>query len=291
MPVTIAVALTALAAALIVWGLSRSARTPDPADPEAEERWLVRLLGRHRRLGNLARRVDRHVVGGALLAAAFVIVFATALVVGLLFDMVDRQSGVAGWDQSVAEWGSTHATTWSTRVLDVVTDLGGTGFLTVAVIVVAAFDYVRHRDRAVPLFLVVTTLGVAVINISLKEIVGRERPPVDHLVGASGWSFPSGHSAAAAAAWFAFALVVTRDRPRRSRAVAAAVAALITFAVAASRVLLGVHWLTDVIAGVVLGWGWFFLCALVYGGRVQRFGDPATRVADQTPDGRVQLER
>jgi undecaprenyl-diphosphatase len=281
MPVTILVALIALTAAAAVWALSRSRTTPDPADPEAEERWLVQALGRHRRVADVARTMDRQVIGGALLVFALVVVFATALVVGLLFDMVDRQGGMATWDQSVAEWGSRNATTHSTRVLDLVTDLGGTAFLTVALVAVAVFDYVRHRDPAAPLFLAVTMIGVVVVNNALKHLVSRERPPVEHLVEASGWSFPSGHSSAAAAAWFAFALVVTRDRPRRWRAVAAGIAALLTFAVAASRVLLGVHWLTDVVAGVALGWGWFFLCALIFGGRVQRLGDPAARLAGE----------
>jgi undecaprenyl-diphosphatase len=40
-----------------------------------------------------------------------------------------------------------------------------------------------------------------------------------------------------------------------------------------------VHWLTDVIAGVALGWGWFLLSALAFGGRFQRLGDPAVRTA------------
>jgi membrane-associated phospholipid phosphatase len=43
--------------------------------------------------------------------------------------------------------------------------------------------------------------------------------------------------------------------------------------------LLGVHWLTDVVAGLVVGWGWFLLSALVFGGRFQRLGEPAVRVA------------
>src|SRR5215212_1479819 len=52
------------------------------------------------------------------------------------------------------------------------------------------------------------------------------------------------------------------------RATLAAVAAVITLAVAASRALLGVHWLTDVLAGMIVGWSWFLLAALVFGGRI-----------------------
>ena len=126
----------------------------------------------------------------------------------------------------------------------------------------------------VALFLLVVLVGVSAINNGLKLIVDRERPDVPHLVDPAGSSFPSGHSAAAAAAWFALALVVSRSWPRRGRAAAAAVAAIVTVAVATSRALLGVHWLTDVVAGVMVGWGWFLLTALVFGGRIQRLGEP-----------------
>jgi membrane-associated phospholipid phosphatase len=57
---------------------------------------------------------------------------------------------------------------------------------------------------------------------------------------------------------------------------------VITLLVAASRVLLGVHWLTDVIAGALTGWTWFVLVTLIFGGRILRFGEPAERVADGT---------
>jgi undecaprenyl-diphosphatase len=179
----------------------------------------------------------------------------------------------------VAEWGSRNATDLSTRVLDLLTDLGGTEFIVAAAVIIAVFDYTRHRDPGVIGFLAVTLIGVVAINNGLKLLVDRDRPPVDHLVGTSGSSFPSGHSSAAAAAWCAFALVIARHQSRRWRALAAGVAALVTFTVAASRALLGVHWITDVVAGVALGWGWFLLCALVFGGRFQRLGDPAARVA------------
>jgi membrane-associated phospholipid phosphatase len=72
-----------------------------------------------------------------------------------------------------------------------------------------------------------------------------------------------------------------------------ALAAGIAVAVAASRVLLDVHWLTDVIAGLALGWAWFAVCAIAFGGRLLRFGvaaEVAGRAAERpAPDqpGRV----
>jgi membrane-associated phospholipid phosphatase len=152
------------------------------------------------------------------------------------------------------------------------------------VVIVAAADYVRQRNVHVVVFLFVVLGGVALVNNGLKLLVERERPDVTHLVGAAGTSFPSGHSAAAAATWFAVALVIGRHSPRWTRAALAAAATVIAVTVAASRALLGVHWLTDVVAGTLVGWGWFLLSALVFGGRLQRLGDPVAR-AESTLDG------
>jgi undecaprenyl-diphosphatase len=91
---------------------------------------------------------------------------------------------------------------------------------------------------------------------------------------AGGYSFPSGHTAAAAAGWSAVALILGRNRPRRVRAVLAGGAALVAVAVATSRALLGVHWVSDVLGGLALGWCWFLLVAVVFGGRRQQLGDP-----------------
>jgi membrane-associated phospholipid phosphatase len=278
MPVTLVVAITAIVAAFAVWAMSRSRSAPDPVDPYVEERWLVRWLGRHPRLAAPARAIDRQVAGGLMLVAALAVVVLTALAVGAIFDMVDRNSGIAAWDRSVAEWGSRNASSWSTTVLDWITDLGATWLLVIVAVAVGLFDVVRNRNVDVALFLVVVVAGVALINNVLKWLIDRERPDVAHLVGTSGSSFPSGHSAAAAATWFALALVVGRRWSRRRRSLAAAVAALISVAVAASRALLGVHWLTDVVAGLLVGWGWFLLSALAFGGRFQRLGEPADRV-------------
>jgi membrane-associated phospholipid phosphatase len=70
--------------------------------------------------------------------------------------------------------------------------------------------------------------------------------------------------------------------------VLAGVAVAVAVGVAASRVLLGVHWLSDVVAGLAFGWGWFAVCAIAFGGRFLSFGKPAekaTRVAERAEAG------
>jgi undecaprenyl-diphosphatase len=93
----------------------------------------------------------------------------------------------------------------------------------------------------------------------------------------SGPSFPSGHATAAAATWAAAALVLSRGASPRIRAALAGGAAAIAVAVACSRVFLGAHWMSDVVGGLALGWTWFALCAVAFGGRVLRLGEPAER--------------
>ncbi len=155
-----------------------------------------------------------------------------------------------------------------------ITQLGSTNGVAIALVAVAIYDFARRRNAAVFAFVVAVGVGQLLLNNGLKLIVHRQRPAVLHLVAASGYSFPSGHSCAAAATWAAVALILSRGRSRRTRAVLAAGAALIAIAVATSRALLGVHWLSDVLAGLLLGWGWFLLVAIVFGGRRQRLGDP-----------------
>ena len=272
------VLLCGLAAALIAFALSASRRIEtDTVDPAAAEKAVRRSIWRHPRVARFLRqRMDRKSAGGFLLTISFIIIFVVAIVFGLLLAMINRNSWLGHADTSIAEWGARHGHSQAVKILKWVTQLGSTIVVILVLLAVATADFVRRRSREVFVFVAAVGVGELLLNNALKLIIRRDRPNVLHLVVAHGYSFPSGHTTAAAAAWSAAALVLGRDRPRVVRAMLAAGAALIAVSVATSRALLGVHFLSDVIGGLFLGWGWFMLVAIIFGGRAQRLGDPVS---------------
>jgi len=98
--------------------------------------------------------------------------------------------------------------------------------------------------------------GAMLISDVVKPLVGRPRPPVEHLQAVGGYSFPSGHATQASAFWFSLVLAIRARATPVTVGLAGAGAALIVAAVALSRVYLGVHYPSDVVAGVLLGTGW-----------------------------------
>lgn len=285
-----AVVVTGLIVGLLV---NLGGHHAEPLDTERSERWLVTHVPRP--LRRMLRAADRRVAGGSLIVTVLLVVFAGAAAVGWILDTVDENRGLARWDESAAEWGAENATDTSTAVLEFLTRLGGTEWLLVILALVGVYFAVRHRRPIVLGYLAVVGIGVVLLNNGLKLLVERERPAISQLTGHSGFSFPSGHSAAAAACWAALAFVVARRASTPVRALVAAGAVAITFGVAASRVLLGVHWLTDVVAGVLTGWVWFVVVTVVFGGRLLRFGEPAERAAagrvTPTPEARAETDQ
>ena len=140
-------------------------------------------------------------------------------------------------------------------------------------LVVLAVAWVRTRTIRILPFLVVVIGGQALATELIKGLVGRPRPELGLLAGLDP-SFPSGHTAGAAATFAACAVVLGRGSSPRVQATLTGVGAGLAVAVGASRVLLGVHWFSDVVGGLILGWAWFALAALAFGGRLLRFGAP-----------------
>lgn len=117
--------------------------------------------------------------------------------------------------------------------------------------------------RRLALFVVVARVGALVLSQGLKQTVDRTRPVFDEPVAtALGASFPSGHSLGSAV-FYATAAVLLMPYVRRTGLLLAA-AVLVSALVAASRVLLGVHYLSDVTAGLLIGLGWAALCTAVF---------------------------
>lgn len=276
----VAVLLVGLAAAAVVSLVSVStAKQVDPVDTDLEKRWLVRFVANRPRLAHFVReRLSRSSAGGLMLTVGFGAVLGLSVFVGVLFDMVDADFGFARFDESVARWGAANAGGALHEIHLIFTRLGGTVTVTIVAIVVGIWGWWRYGNPHVAWFMVSVTVGQALINSGLKWIVERDRPDLAQMAPWSGSSFPSGHAAAAAATYAAVALVLTLRSSRAKRALAAALATFIALGVAATRALLGVHWLTDVLAGTGVGFAWFIVCAVAFGSRIMRFGEPKDEV-------------
>ncbi|HEU5254332.1 MAG TPA: phosphatase PAP2 family protein [Solirubrobacterales bacterium] len=228
--------------------------------------------------GRRAVRAARHDPERATelaLTLALLVVFAGGALLALLAVVVRSSDILAGIDSAVAEWGDHHGSAWSQDALTLVTQLGETWLVVAVAIVVAAVEFVRTRSRWVVPFLLATILGDKLLTEGVKQLIDRARPEIEAVAATLGPSFPSGHTSTAAASWAAFALVAGRWWGRRAWPALAGGAVGIAVAVALSRVLLDVHWLTDVLGGLALGWAWFAACAIAFGGRLLSFGASA----------------
>ena len=223
----------------------------------------------------VAPSLDADETTGPALTLALVVIFAGGAVLALLAVLVRSSDLLAGIDSSVAEWGNHHASAWSHDVLVLITDLGETWTVVVVAVVVVLVELARTRSRWVVPFLLAVIVGDKLLTWAVKELVDRARPTIEAVAATLGPSFPSGHTSTAAASWAAFALVAGRWWGRRAWPALAGLAVGIAVAVAGSRVLLDVHWLTDVLGGLALGWAWFAACAIAFGSRLLCLGASA----------------
>ena len=145
-----------------------------------------------------------------------------------------------------------------------VTALGSVGILTAMTLSVAGFLWLQGNRRSMWLMLV--AVGGGQLLSSLAKL-GFDRPRPDlvpHGTLVYTTSFPSGHSMMAAVTYLTLATMVARVQPTRAlKAYVLALAILVTVAVGVSRVYLGVHWPTDVLAGWTAGAAWALGCWLV----------------------------
>jgi undecaprenyl-diphosphatase len=167
---------------------------------------------------------------------------------------------------------------WLMEAAQDITVLGGRTMLIAVTVVVTGYLALERKFGAMWLVLVAIGTG-GLLSILMKQAFGRGRPDlVPHLVAVTSPSFPSGHSMLAAIMYLTLGALLARFATRRrTKAYLITVALLATFVVGGSRVYLGVHYPSDVVAGWCAGLVWALVCWLVarylqYRGTVDRSG-------------------
>ena len=144
-----------------------------------------------------------------------------------------------------------------------ITALGGTTALLLITVISSGFLFLDGRRR-MALFLYGAIGGGLLLSMGLKLAFQRPRPDlVPYGANVSSTSFPSGHSMLSAVTYLTLGALLARSQPRkRLKAYFLLVAAFLSFLVGLSRIYLGVHWPTDVLAGWTAGASWAILCWL-----------------------------
>ena len=224
--------------------------TRGPLDPASDDREAA-LAARWRRL--------RDGVPSALFLLGCAVVLLVVLVgAGWVLSKVVHDDGIGRADSGLSRWLAGRRSGDLNDVTAVTSAIGGTLTITimaVLTVVVAALVWRRWRE---PMLVAVAVAGEVGIFLVVTLLVDRKRPPVGHLDQAPPTSsFPSGHTAATVVLWGALAVLASeRARSALVRGLFLTLAVVLPLLVASSRMYRGMHYLTDVLGGLLLGGVW-----------------------------------
>ena len=232
------------------------------------EKWIARL----RKAVGATRLIEVETLGVFLLLAMMLFAFAQ------IADAVN-EGDTRTFDQAVmfamrsdADPGDPVGPEWFEEAVRDVTSLGSATVLVLVSVIVIGFLLMSGAQGAAMLVSVSVFGGMLLLRL-LKEFFQRARPDlVPHAVQVFTNSFPSGHAALSAVTYLTLGALLARvERPRAARMYFLGVAISLTMLVGTSRVYLGVHWPTDVLAGWCVGAAWAMACWFV-AARLQRRG-------------------
>ncbi|RFA07930.1 phosphatidic acid phosphatase [Subtercola boreus] len=219
-----------------------------------------------RQTARVAEAVNRRLGPNATLIVILVIGLIIAIGLSIaavaVYDAVTDSDGVAGLDQPLLDFAITLRSPWLDTIVTGYTDIAGPiGMPVIAVGTLLVLGI--HRRSWTPVILIVAAgSGSLLMTVAGKDFIGRVRPPLSDAVPPYEFSpsFPSGHTlnAVVVAGVIAYLLILRQDRVR-NRVLIISAAALFALTIGLSRVFLGHHWFTDVLAGWILGAAWLAL--------------------------------
>jgi undecaprenyl-diphosphatase len=208
--------------------------------------------------------------------------------IGQLLVHVWQPSSAGRGEADISRWFERHRSPGWTRLSLVVfaADTITISFLTAASAVAMRLIFRRWRESV---FLICCVVGEALTFTAVTALVNRHRPPVHHLDASPPTSsFPSGHTAAAVAFYGGLALVLSTRLTRRWVArLLWVLATLIPLAVAIGRLYRGMHFVTDVIGGALLGVAWLTYVSIVWRRCAPPLGKAPARTATRTATERA----
>ncbi|HWR15023.1 MAG TPA: phosphatase PAP2 family protein [Terriglobales bacterium] len=193
-----------------------------------------------------------------LITAAVVSSLVAAVIFLALFSWIAeemREGETAHFDAVVRNYVNGFASPGLTKVMFAITEMGGPGLIAMMVVGVSLFLYERWKRGM--LWLTITMVGAAVLNLSLKNSFRRMRPEPFFGTVPSSYSFPSGHALFSFCFYLVMAgLINARIRSRWLRILIWSVAAVLVTLIGLSRIYLGVHFPSDVVGGYMAGAIW-----------------------------------
>jgi membrane-associated phospholipid phosphatase len=197
---------------------------------------------------------------GIFLVVGVVIAIGGTLAFAKLGELV-REGGTQQYDVAALEWMGAHHTPLLTRIMTELTFLGtGTVVLTIVGVAAMFLWHTEHKHSA--RLLLASVAGGILLNNALKLWFSRPRPEVfERLTETVSSSFPSGHAMSATVCYGTVAYLVMRLQKRHwSRVLTGITAFILILGICTTRLYLGVHYPSDVIAGMVIGLAWAGFC-------------------------------
>ncbi|MGM9988237.1 MAG: phosphatase PAP2 family protein [Bacillaceae bacterium] len=178
------------------------------------------------------------------------VLFFVAICIGII------GGGLVPFDQWLSHRIAVEETGALYQLFTYITELGSATGITILTAIFSIILYRKRRKFLPALFIIGTVLSTYGLNVVIKDIVERQRPMINALIDAHGYSFPSGHSMISIVAYGLFVYLLCKwDRKKSHQVVYGIIGALIVLLIGYSRIVLSAHYVFDVLAGFSLGAG------------------------------------